>query len=88
MSGSKDVLAAMKRYVLEWWFTLVIGYVASAVGVFLFCVMMTIAFIGFSGLTSFEFWSGVVIYESILVVLLFLVIFLGSYRKKKTLKVQ
>jgi asparagine N-glycosylation enzyme membrane subunit Stt3 len=50
--------------------------------------MWTAAFSGFSQVGSMDFWTGVAAYEFILVGLVFVVAFLGSYRKKKSMDVK
>ena len=80
---TKRGLNATKSYLQEWWFTLTIGYLCFAIALFLFCVMWTTAFLGFERVGQAAFWNGVAIYEAILVAILFVFIFFGSYRKSK-----
>ncbi len=79
----KHRIDAVKCYLQEWWYTLIIGYVSFAVGLFLFCVMWTTAFLGFHMVGQAEFWNGIIVYELSLVGALFVFIFFGSYRKSK-----
>jgi hypothetical protein len=79
----KRGLNAIKCYLQEWWFTLTIGYLCIAIGLFLFCVMWTTAFLGFASVGQTNFWSGVVVYELVLLVAFFIFVFFGSYRKSK-----
>ena len=83
----KPGVKAIKRYLQEWWFTITIGYLCFAVVLFLFCVMWTTAFLGFAAVGTAVFWSGIVIYELVLVGLVFVFAFFGSYRKSKVSEV-
>ncbi len=80
-------LTALKCYLHEWWYTLIIGYVSFAVALFLFCVMWTTAFLGFNMVGTVDFWTGVIIYELSLVGAVFVFILLGSYRKSKVVTI-
>ncbi len=85
MPQSKGIWEAIKNYFREWWFTLTIGYAAFAVAVFLFCFMWTATFLGFSHVGDAVFWTGIAMYELVLLGLVFVVAFLGSYRKRKSI---
>jgi hypothetical protein len=81
----KRGLNAMKRYFKEWWYTIIIAYIALAVGLFLFCIMWTVTFLGFDQLGTTVFWNGIIIYEAALVAIVFVFVFFASYRKRKVI---
>ena len=83
MPEPKRGLNSIKRYLQEWWFTLTIGYLCFAIALFLFCVMLTTAFLGFASVGQAAFWNGVVIYELVLLGAVFVFVVFGSYRKSK-----
>jgi hypothetical protein len=84
---TKRGLNVIKCYLQEWWFPLTIGYLCFATALFLFCVMWTTAFLGVASVGQAVFWNGVVIYELVLLGVVFVFVFFGSYRKSKVFDV-